>query len=605
MKRSIINIITILSVSIYIVGCQEFLTEYDPNTIDAENFPTNLDETDYTLNSLYAALYPEELLTIQESTIACDMGYPGYGRANVPTNATLESFYLHTFATSDSTVEDKWEALYTGIFRANQCIEYLNNLDDSYKEMEEWSLQMAQARFFRGLFHFYLSTVYNEGKIIIYDFVPTSDDDFYQPLSPAKDVTDFVREDLQYARITLPTSYSSTDDKFRVTTGAAATILGLSYIYDDEFDIAKVYFESVINSEVYTLADAEILFTAASGEFTSESILEINYCAGLKPELALSSDQRTTHQLGMTSSSSSFTPPAWIVDEYQCEQLDPLDERNTVDYPHYINGDSYQRNVSLRASAMLACTPDEDTQYYLNPSTTENVSSSLSSRFGNFRKYTNWDICESESDSGDGYKFSGKNITINRLSEVYLLYAECLLKGTNVNVTTALEYINKIRARWGLVLLGESSLGEYSDRTYDEKSYTAEELMEHIMYYEKPLELSCEGHFIRNIDLRRWGIYAERYNTLATQEYFLDSYSYYSVANRYEDVDPSEMTTSKKNSSWIRKIEHFVDGDDDEGNKITDYAKTASLFSEDDDLWWPIPLIEQTTNSKLYDIVGK
>ena len=46
---------------------------------------------------------------------------------------------------------------------------------------------------------------------------------------------------------------------------------------------------------------------------------------------------------------------------------------------------------------------------------------------------------------------SGKNITVNRLSDVYLMYAECLLETTN-DITTALEYINKVRERWALPL---------------------------------------------------------------------------------------------------------------------------------------------------------
>ena len=41
----------------------------------------------------------------------------------------------------------------------------LNDLDVSADEQAEWTSQMAQARFFRGLFHYYLYTTFNNGSI--------------------------------------------------------------------------------------------------------------------------------------------------------------------------------------------------------------------------------------------------------------------------------------------------------------------------------------------------------------------------------------------------------------------------------------------------------
>ncbi len=60
------------------------------------------------------------------------------------------------------------------------------------------------------------------------------------------------------------------------------------------------------------------------------------------------------------------------------------------------------------------------------------------------------------------------------------------------------------------VLIGKSEQGEFKRYTYDEKEYAASDVMNHLMYVERPLELCMEGHAIRVIDLRRWNITKEK-----------------------------------------------------------------------------------------------
>ncbi len=576
------------------VSCSDFMTEDNPNYASADVYPMNLEETDLTLNAVYNALFEEYLLTIKEANLTADMAYPGYGRNNNPTDETLASFYYHTFAASSDAVTEKWAALYAGIWRANQAIYYLERLDEEYHQTDEWYTQMAQARLLRGLFHFYLHSVYNEGDIIIFDFLPTESTDFAQPLTPSQDVITFFREDFAYGIEYLPEEYDDSADKFRTTKGFANTLMGLTLVYEGEFAEAKPYLEAVINSDIYELEDASVLFTT-DGEFCSESIFEINYSEGLKAELLLTSDQIVTHNLGRDA--QNFTPPAYIVDEFQCEVLDTQDPRNEVD--GYANPDNLRpRSVSLRASAMIACLQDEDTRYYDSEMTTEGVTSNLQGRIGVYRKYIYWDQ-DDESTAGDDTRRSGKNIIVNRLSEVYLLYAEVLLE--EGNVSGAQEYINKIRERWGLRLIGESN-GDVS-HDYDEVVYNAESLMTHLREIEKPLELVVEGHFIRNIDLRRWGIYKARYEQLSQQTYYLSTYFYYDKDDRYEEG--AAEVSQKSEDGWVRKIaEKANDYYYSSANEITDYINTVNYFNEST-MWWPIPTIEETTNGNLYNVVPK
>ncbi|GAL82365.1 putative outer membrane protein [Algibacter lectus] len=138
---------------------------------------------------------------------------------------------------------------------------------------------MAQARFFRGLFHYFLYTTYNGGgSIILRDKVPVTKDEFAKGLSPAADVLAFIREDLEYAYANLYKKGAYPDgDLSRVTSGAAGTILGSSYLQELNYSKAMTYFDDVINNHGYELEyDMSKLFTTA-GEFNNESIFEINF----------------------------------------------------------------------------------------------------------------------------------------------------------------------------------------------------------------------------------------------------------------------------------------------------------------------------------------
>ena len=55
---------------------------------------------------------------------------------------------------------------------------------------------------------------------------------------------DFFRADLEYAYANLP---AQMELKTRADAGAAATILGTSYLYEGKPLIAKVYFNDIIN----------------------------------------------------------------------------------------------------------------------------------------------------------------------------------------------------------------------------------------------------------------------------------------------------------------------------------------------------------------------
>lgn len=574
---------------VMMTSCLDSFDNPNPNAPSFEDQIVNLKSTQSFLTTVYNAMYNQNVLSIEEMTLCSDMGYPGYGRSGYPTNKTLAAFYNHTYNKSFQSVTNKWAALYTGIFRANQTIEALNILVGKGQEKnEEWNQQMAQARFFRGLFHFYLHSIFNNGNVIICNSVPKTDAEKQKAISPSDEVQRFFREDLKYAYDNLPANYGEKNEK--VTKGTAATILGTSYLYTEEFDEAIKYFKDVIDNKEYgyeLVSDPKLMFTTA-GEFNKESIFEINYKLGVHPELSSWDENGTTNSLGYTSSTQSFTLPCWITDLYQTEKMDSIDKRNRIYYTDEtgVERDSL-RSISLRASAMIAVVQDDNTPYYQNPYTSATVQVSEKSAVGYYRKYSNWDITNDEKNLPDGERKSGKNVVVNRLADVYLMYAECMLRKSDPDVTEALKYMNLVRDRWALQLLGtpEQNPSFSSDKDFNGIEYDAQSLFKQLQDVDRPLELSAEGYASRFIDLRRWGIAKERYQELSKEVYYLGP-----------RVVPGR--TTPRWSAWLKKGHSPEDANYPE---LQDYEEAAANYQEDSSGYWPIPLLEEQNNPNLYN----
>ncbi|CAM4324177.1 RagB/SusD family nutrient uptake outer membrane protein [Zobellia roscoffensis] len=576
MKRILSILIMVAALS----ACenQEFLAETNPNVIATDNYWKNLDETDSGVNAIYATLLNHNVLSLLEESWRSDMGWPGYGRPT-PGNEQGRTYYYKTYTNSDNSIKNKWEALYQGIFRANQVIEALNKLEGTVNE-EEWTVQMGQARFFRGLFHFYLHTSFNEGNIIIREKVPVTQEDFNKAVSTSADVIEFFRTDLKYAYTNLPLQYDGGGATIgRVTAGTAATILGTSFLYQEDYGQALVYFNDVIdNTEYgYELVDPSLLFTK-EGEFNKESIFEIAYNTTHRSELGQWDELSQTNRLATLFGGVYVSMPAWIQYEYKTEPMDPLDDRNF--YMDIINGKT-MRNVPLRASHMVTLVEDEQTPFYLNYNVSEKMKKSATGwGFGHCKKYLNADHLEDENDNPEGGWNSGKNVVINRLADVYLMRAECHIN--TGNITDAIADINKIRERWGLVLLGNPLDSEH---TYDYVVYTPQSLMNHLMYTEKPLELSNEGFSIRWTDLRRWNIAKSNFERLAKEEYYAVDYEYHTLLGKAETSDAS-IQIGPEPENFKMKVDF-------------EYDLTSQNYIPELHDYLPIPLSEETSNSSI------
>ena len=582
MKKIILKkIVLTLVIAIAITSCNEdFLEQTNPNQITVDTYWKSLADLNSGLTAVYNQYKNPNILATVDESFRTDLCWPGFGR---PT--TVNTVYLQTFTNSDGTPNNKWSALYTGIFRANQVIEAYEILKPSLvSDADKLQGQkiVAQAIAFRGLFYFYLYNGFNKGAVPIFKTVPKTQEDFYESIRPATEVRAFFTADLEFAMANLPTSWDA-PNKGRLTAGAAAAMLGQSYLYEAEYPKAAEYFKKVIMDYGYTLTPEIGSNFTTKDELNSESILEIQYSTLFPDSVYLTNNLNSLFADSAVGGFRTALPSCALIMAYKNDVMDMSDPRNTVLDP--VTNLPRPRIHNLRASASLALVDDTDTKFY--GSTAAAIGKFNGRETAYFRKYTNWDITTNEKLVFAGSVRSGVNLRVIRLADVYLMYAEALIKGgaDESGLNEALLYVNKVRKRSALRLLGPIGSGDFPASDHDDVVYTAKSLMKHIMDVERFVELAMEGNAIRAIDLRRWNYTLQRLTDLSQRKYYAADFP----AQTLPVVSPTKFGAILKDDGV--RIDPLYD----------EFLMSARNFGVSKPYYWPIPNSEITANPKLFN----
>lgn len=683
----IINL-SILSFALAFISCTDQLEQTNPNSPTTETYYKNINEASTALNSVYNVLKSKNTLGILEENTRGDLGVDRDNRGNKSTS----SLFNQDFNSASNEIYNRWNCLYRGIFYANQVYEGLNKMVSEGKLSEnsyDYKTLMGQVRFFRGLYHYWLSLLFNHGDIIIRTSVPKKSSEFYKSLSHKEDVMKFVIDEFQYAFENLPAKWGSSDQG-RPTSGTVAAYLGQLYLYDKNYDESKKWLQIVmdINPEInnnygYKLTKNLDDNFYEAGEFNSESIFEANYSLSYLTEYDGNSDFSISNDIakGLASGGDfiygygTFNPALWLIDAYKNEDKDPLDERNYIDtiadtkmnqyLPKvssatitegkniivtkditFYDGNRYIRQMPLRGVQSIAyCKDDCESLYYGYPPycrlPKQNADGTIVSADANenlyatfqgqrsalFKKFTNCSVASGESQVGSK---SAINFRLMRLADVYLMYAEDLIEGgtNDEGVSEALKYINRIRKRSALSLLGtcDGENNEYSGQaTYlggirnfeqNKSSYpnqslsiiptendgceivpvTAANLMKQIMWRERPLELAVEGFAMRAIDLRRWGVTKERFEDLYSH-YRYDGIQYSTYSAKYNNVDVKvNGKIVVKRTGFFDFLRLPFDNENFQTAPRIDFQKASINYSDKDNSYYPIPQKELQSN---------
>ncbi|MHA6246528.1 RagB/SusD family nutrient uptake outer membrane protein [Pontibacter sp. CAU 1760] len=157
-------------------------------------------------------------------------------------------------------LSNMWNAIYTGINRANNLIQNVPSVDDPAFNKES---VLAQARFLRAYHYFNLINYFggsptgygDNGLGVPLRTTPTltPGDANPTPRASEQEVINLVMEDLNYAITNLPESFAGAAGKGRATKWAALALASRVQLYQDNYQQAAEFAQQVIASGRYML----------------------------------------------------------------------------------------------------------------------------------------------------------------------------------------------------------------------------------------------------------------------------------------------------------------------------------------------------------------
>ncbi len=440
-------------------------------------------------------------------------------------------FVVFTFDGNNSFIQSRWEQLYDGIFRSNKVLARIEASPDSIPDSYKPAL-IAQAKFLRGLYYFWIANDF--GKGIITSATVSQDENFSGTLKSKTQLEDeAILPDLKYAYEHIAEFHDKQINRSYATKGAATAMLGKVYLYREEWSQAAAYFHELIADPSYQLVSNPLDNFSDENEYNPESVLEVDFTQG-----AVNHNRNLSHpqleystRMGQIMANLHMGGYNAIMPSYTLHELflsDSVDIHN----PNYNPAIPY----SLRRQCSIVT--KNDSGLYYNLSLQQRIRSNNGETAPCFcygqtaysKKFTHWYNADHE------LEYSGINFRHIRLADVYLMYAEAILREQgDAAVDEAIEYIDAVRSRAGVLTLEHyrSHFGQIpqlykttldgSPRTWT--NINAQSLLTHIMRVERPLELCFEGH--RWYDLRRWGIIHEVLQDASDlEEWLMDHYSY-------------------------------------------------------------------------------
>lgn len=456
MKKIKYFTIAVICSMVLIMACDDNLLDTsNPNAPTTETFWETEQDAVRATNSAYQLLQYNGMYTRFAHIVQDLRADDSIGDSPAP---NLQQMGFFNFGSVEL-----WDDSYRGIFRANQVIQNVPDveMDETLKER-----LIGEAKFLRGLYYFHLVTTYRNIPLILE--VAESEEDYYVPQSEPAEVWEQIIQDFSDAKDVLPESYSD-DDIGRATWGSAAGFLGRSYLYNNDFDQADGEFQEIIQSNNYELVDDYRQNFTSENENNEESLFEVQFDRDV---------------FGTEWGGFEDPAPDWGRTGFRAILYAPRGLGWNDVLPTQTLYDAYQEeetNDGEPDPRLVASLFYQDSEVDVYGQSWEDRGYGDDEIF--WRKYQNDDF-DNENEAR-----SGINHRLMRYADILLMYAET--RNELGDQGAAAQYIQEVRDRANL-----------PDRENEFSQLTQEEMRDRIAQ-ERFLEFSGEG--LRFHDIRRWG----------------------------------------------------------------------------------------------------
>ena len=259
-----------LSAMLLATGCQKnLLDQVNPNAPSAATFFKTPNDALLATNSCYDVFHFEGSYGRWihfDYDLRSDEGFSNSPWTDLA-NSTRFIFIDYNFPTVAST----WTETYRGVYRCNQVLNNVPNIDFGTDTALKNRL-LGEAHFVRALYYWNLVTLWGNVPLITEPVEASS----REPQGTVQQGWDFILADLKAAEAALPVSYTG-NDLGRATKGAAITLMGKVYMQQRKWAEAQAQFQKVIDLGTYGLAENFYDNFTVAGENNKESIFEIGF----------------------------------------------------------------------------------------------------------------------------------------------------------------------------------------------------------------------------------------------------------------------------------------------------------------------------------------
>ena len=428
----------------------------------------------YALNACYPTLYSAE-----EVLYADAMTDNAYTKVQTGFNQSIGN---GSYSTAYPYVESVWDSRYAGIRACNELINTINKVPGLSDELR--NRYCAEAMVIRAFHYFELYSRF--GDVPYFTNVITIEESQQLPrTSKAEVVTNILAElDQVIDNNYLPASYSSTEDKGRITKWAAMALKARILLFEGRWEELKAVTSTIMTQGGFSLFPNYAGLFEVANENNEEIILDLQY---LSPDR----EQQIQYQFlpPTLKGYAQLAPLNELVQSYITDNGKAIDEAGA----NYDSSKPFEHR-DPRLAATICYTGNS---YILPDGTTQVIncdkgsnpdgygfSSNCSPTGYYIKKY--WDRTYRDN------LYSGLNIILIRYADVLLMNAEALVELGEFSETDWNNTIRPLRERAG-----------FTDEQALKFPGTSANLRE-IVRRERRSELALEG--LRLKDIVRWRI---------------------------------------------------------------------------------------------------
>jgi hypothetical protein len=393
-----------------------------------------------------------------------------------------------TFDATHGLTEAYWNSCYRGINKANFVINNADNIyaiSDAFLSPVMKDKYIGEAKFLRALYYFWL--VIKFGDVPLYLGVDPAESEGVGR-TPKADIWAQIEAD--WLDAAAKCRAKADEEAGRATKGAAWALLGKARLYQENYQGALDAFNEITG---YSLEPVYFNNFMEETENGPESLFEVQFSIQAGYSDQWSSDRTDQGKNESTFRGQEYGCLNWFnvfVSEDLWNEFETAADNGVKTDPRrgycaYETGDLYNNNtMTITLTPLIEDYKGVITNY---------------TRRG-WRKYQNYYKAPSEGAVAGNQ--SGINMKVIRYADVLLMMAEAEANRPGGNLTTAIGYMNQVRARADvdLPLYGSAEMNAI---------YPVSNLAEFMVALEHERKVELCGEQVRFPDLVRWGRLAE------------------------------------------------------------------------------------------------